>query len=456
MRQELVEDIEGEEFLGSSTPASNSIGEAMRYQLTPDATIQPFDTSFAVQRYQIHLNGRRYQVSEKTGFLLSYLRLPRTREQLERIALPSRADSQTANMLTDFLNSSVEMGLVVPVDRNGTADNTKVRTNKASRRGAAILLRIPIASQDALRPLTERLRRLFEGWALIMCCAFSIATYGTAACYFHIFAHSSSAFANLSADQWIVLFLINLCGLFIHELGHASACSQYGCRHGAIGLGLYYIYPAFFADVTEAWSLSRKQRAVIDVGGIYFQILFGAISFIAWVFTGSLIALLTTYAVGGMALFNLNPFLRFDGYWLLTDLTGVASVHDEAKALGRYLWQRFLRGEIIKSGSRPALLGAPVLVQATIVIYAALLSWFFIFFLRSLALTFTPSAVRLLQSGLPMLVLLAREHRFGPEFWRLIVELTLLALSCWGMAFAAFKYGARLLLAACGYARRMV
>lgn len=116
-----------------------------------------------------------------------------------------------------------------------------------------------------------------------------------------------------------------------HELGHASACKYYNCKHGGIGFGLYFIFPVFYADVTSAWKLKKKQRAVIDVGGLYFQCLMLVfVDLFAWIYNDPLSYKLS-WTITFTMLYTLNPFFKFDGYWLLSDLSGETNLHSKMR-----------------------------------------------------------------------------------------------------------------------------
>ncbi len=136
------------------------------------------------------------------------------------------------------------------------------------------------------------------------------------------------------------LFVLSL---LCHELGHASACARFGARPGGIGCTFYWFHPAFYSDVTAAWKLPRAQRVVVDLGGIYFQLLFAATC--AGV-QGVVDAPALSTAIS-MILFScavsLNPFFRFDGYWVLSDALGVTRLGSIPGRLIRHFCQR-LRG----------------------------------------------------------------------------------------------------------------
>jgi putative peptide zinc metalloprotease protein len=113
-----------------------------------------------------------------------------------------------------------------------------------------------------------------------------------------------------------------------HELGHAAAVARCGLAPGHIGLGLYWFYPVFYTDVQVAWKLPPGQRVMVDLGGMYFQLLVAA-GLVPFAFFGPaagvvrLLLLFNVYSV----LQNLNPVFKMDGYWLLADATRVPNIH---------------------------------------------------------------------------------------------------------------------------------
>jgi putative peptide zinc metalloprotease protein len=108
-----------------------------------------------------------------------------------------------------------------------------------------------------------------------------------------------------------------------HECGHAAACRYGGARPGAMGVGLYLVWPAFYTDVTDAYRLGRRGRLRTDLGGIYFNAVFIVATAIAYQVTG-VEPLLLFIAVQHIEMFHqLLPFLRLDGYYIVSDLVGV-------------------------------------------------------------------------------------------------------------------------------------
>jgi putative peptide zinc metalloprotease protein len=122
-----------------------------------------------------------------------------------------------------------------------------------------------------------------------------------------------------------------------HEVGHASACRYGGARPGVIGAGLYLIWPAFYCDVTDAYRLNRPGRLRTDLGGVYFNGIFALGAGIAYFATGQEALLLIAFIQHTIVLQQLLPLLRFDGYYVMSDLTGVPDILSRIKPIFRSL-----------------------------------------------------------------------------------------------------------------------
>ena len=124
-----------------------------------------------------------------------------------------------------------------------------------------------------------------------------------------------------------VLFLavagLTLASLLFHEFGHASACRYGGARPGAIGFGLYLVWPSLYTDVTDAYRLGRAGRLRTDLGGVYFNAIFILALFGGYAATGQPVFLAAAFLDNFQILQQLVPLVRMDGYFILGDLAGV-------------------------------------------------------------------------------------------------------------------------------------
>ena len=118
-----------------------------------------------------------------------------------------------------------------------------------------------------------------------------------------------------------------------HEFGHASACEKFGMKAGSIGFGFYLIMPVFYADVSNAWSLSVRKRIIINIAGMYFQLLISCLLALLYFITGNEWMVYASLVNIISFLPNLNPFVRYDGYWILSDLLGTNNIILKAENL---------------------------------------------------------------------------------------------------------------------------
>ena len=125
---------------------------------------------------------------------------------------------------------------------------------------------------------------------------------------------------TIELSHWFMYILISGVILFLHEFGHATACKKLGAEPGNIGFGFYLLSPVMFADVSDIWKLKSKERNYVNFSGLYVEILIALILSIIYLFFIKDISLLIINSIILFSfLLNLNPFLRYDGYWILSD-----------------------------------------------------------------------------------------------------------------------------------------
>ena len=122
-----------------------------------------------------------------------------------------------------------------------------------------------------------------------------------------------------------------------HECGHATACRYGGARPGVMGAGIYIVWPAFYTDVTDAYRLGKAGRLRTDLGGVYFNVIFSLVLagiYFATHFEPLLLVILIQHL---QVLYQFMPFLRLDGYYIISDLTGVPDMFARIKPVMRSL-----------------------------------------------------------------------------------------------------------------------
>ncbi|HSE09271.1 MAG TPA: M50 family metallopeptidase [Nocardioidaceae bacterium] len=129
----------------------------------------------------------------------------------------------------------------------------------------------------------------------------------------------------------LAVFAVTVVSAGFHEFGHAAAARYGGATPGAMGTGLYLIWPAFYTDVTDSYRLGRGGRVRTDLGGLYFNAIVAVAMFAMWWLLGWDAILLVIAAQVLQMLRQLAPLVRFDGYHVLADLTGVPDLYQHIK-----------------------------------------------------------------------------------------------------------------------------
>jgi len=135
-----------------------------------------------------------------------------------------------------------------------------------------------------------------------------------------------------------------------HELAHAYTATKYGVPVPHMGLAFIVLYPIFYTEATGAWRITDK-RARINIGlaGVMVELYIAAIALIAWHFSepglGQMIAF-STVAISliGSLFINLNPLMRFDGYYILSDATDIENMHSTAIDYARHSMRKNVLG----------------------------------------------------------------------------------------------------------------
>jgi len=149
--------------------------------------------------------------------------------------------------------------------------------------------------------------------------------------------------------------LLSVCGsiaailiaTLLHEFGHCSAVSAFGSRVRRIGLGIYWLSPALFSDVSAAWTLTRWKRVAVDCGGIYFQALVCSVYALATMLTTSA-ALQLAFRIAIVAnivaiVSSLNPIMKCDGYWMISDAMCIPNLRRQSERALRDFFRRVFR-----------------------------------------------------------------------------------------------------------------
>jgi putative peptide zinc metalloprotease protein len=258
--------------------------------------------------------------------------------------------------------------LVLPVSNGGRLHEQYLKQTKARRRNKllnALFLTIPLARpDDFLTRTAHRVRWMFSQcflavWAVAGLCALWLVVSR--------FEEFTQPFNGLLATEnlpflWAAFVVLKVW----HELGHAYACKIYGGAVPEMGMILIAGTPAAYVDATAAWSFSERwKRLVVMTGGMYFESIVAIPAVFVWAFATSPLLTSCAWQLVMMAslitlLFNANPLMKYDGYFIASELVGIQNLRGRAdQYLKAWMKRIFLGLESgrLSSSSREAEVG---------------------------------------------------------------------------------------------------
>jgi len=313
---------------------------------TPDAS--------GATRWLIHdpVQNRFIQIDATTYRLLACFRYASTRDDLAAVlASEGEADISSSEIddLVAFLfankltTNPLEHGWrALFSEAHGAAKKT---WSKAFHH--YLFFRLPLVHPQAFLKQTLPVANLFAS----RLCHWLICLLGL--CGLYLVSRQSDAywttFQNFfTPSGWIIMLLVLGLVKAAHELGHAYTAVRYNVRVATMGIAFMMMIPLLYTDVTDSWRLPERQKRLrIDSAGIRVELAIAAVSLFMWALlpdgVGRSIAfVLSAVTLISSLLINLNPFMRFDGYYLFSEVIGMENLQARAFALGKWRLREWL------------------------------------------------------------------------------------------------------------------
>lgn len=314
--------------------------------------------------------GHYYRLTPAAYFFAGLLDGKRTCDRAWRAACAQLGDgAPTQRECIDLISKLQSFGLIIgaePIAPEMLSERVRrARTQRRQRRfGKWVFLNVPLWNPERF---LDRYRHLFGP---LFGRTFAVLWLGLIVLAGVLVARNARALGGelnslLDPKAWVLMTLVFLAIRAIHEMGHAMAVKAMGGRCTEIGLIMIaLVLPLPYCDASSAWRFTETwRRVLVSAAGMLFEFFFAAVAAIVWVATldnpGTavhalayqvmIISSITTFV------FNLNPLLRYDGYYILSDVTGIPNLAQRARELWFYLIERFAFG--LRGLSPPAIRG---------------------------------------------------------------------------------------------------
>ncbi len=326
--------------------------------------IVEFNNKTEEKQHLLINNNRHYTIN---NFVYSLLQTISKFESLEEIK-NEFSNSQNKKYSEEEIVSLINEVLA----KKELIETIKPVENKKNK--SFLYFKIPVFSKKLLHPITFIFQNLFRSYIAHTFLSLIIIS--------HILLFASISNQAKLADlinnpiSLIIVMTIMLFSVIFHEFGHSSACRFFGANYEEIGFGIYLRFPVFYSNITDAWRLPPYQRVIIDVAGIYFQYIFNLILIVFFLITKLEILIVAVKIICIQTLFSLNPFFRYDGYWIATDLLGIPNLRKKSQEMLSYLTQKYLFRKKVKN---PVTNSIKSINKKFFTIYAGVSNIFFIY-----------------------------------------------------------------------------
>ncbi len=300
--------------------------------------------------------GHYYRLTESARFFLGLLNGRRTVNDAWEACLAQLGDdAPNQKECIELLSQMQLFGLLIgdqPIAPDMVPERlARFRQQRLRQRtGNWMFFNVPLINPEPVLRALEPYLRVMWGWpGLAVWLVVVLGAIGVVVAHANQLGSSLNGILSPSNLAWLgVLFLLIRA---VHEFGHAMACKALGGRCTEIGVMLIAVLlPLPYCDATSSWKFPESwKRVLVACGGMIVEIFFASIAVYIWAFSepGLLKTLaFNTMVISGVStiIFNANPLLRYDGYYILSDVMGSPNLAQRARQTWLYLIQKHVYG----------------------------------------------------------------------------------------------------------------
>lgn len=295
-------------------------------------------TQVSANTFALTVNEKLYYIGATLYKIIHYAKAGSTAAEIQALLAAEFNVAVTPQKITQILQDAV--GKILATAGNAPA-----------HKQLPIYGKVKLIGERTLSQLTRRLELFFHKAVGVPLLVLALAATGLFLFRLHeahILHSSMTARRSIGLVLSGYLFFM-VVGLF-HELGHATAAARYKSSPKEVGFGFYLVLPVLYTDVSKIWLLNKSRRILVNLAGIYFQLLANIVLYAAYELCRYnnlgikyiIISFFLTNAL--LALYALNPFFRNDGYWIFSDLFSIPNLSAATQGYPLKCW-RYLRSQ---------------------------------------------------------------------------------------------------------------
>jgi putative peptide zinc metalloprotease protein len=302
---------------------------------------------------------RYYRFKEQEHFLIRYMDGTHTLDEAQKeFEKRFRPDRLTLEDLEQFGQQLLTAGLAQNESPNAGKQlydrrKKRVRSEWMQTLTNILYIKIPVFDPDKL--LTKMLpwtRWMFTSWFLLLSFCFMLSAGLLVLTHFQTFQSRLPSYHEFFSFKtvvylWVALGVVKV----IHEFGHGLSCKAFGGEVHEMGFLFLCFSPCMYCNVSDAWTLPNKwHRIIISGAGIYVELMIAAAATFVWwntphqPFVNYMSLALMVVCSVSTVMFNGNPLMRYDGYYVLADWIEIPNLRDRANRYLKRIFQEYCLG----------------------------------------------------------------------------------------------------------------
>ncbi|HZU37595.1 MAG TPA: site-2 protease family protein, partial [Gemmataceae bacterium] len=325
----------------------------VRLRLRPDLKIVP--QKYEGRTYHVvkdPVNLRYYRLDAKHSFIVELLDGSHTLEEIQKeFEKQFRPERLTLEQLEAFAQQLARSGLAHNDSPQAGKQLFEHRSKRRRQEWLQMLtnilyIKIPVFDPDRLLArMVPYFGWIFTGWFMLLSAGVMLLAVLLVTTHFEVFRARLPSYQEFFSVKtffqlWMALGAVKI----IHEFGHGLSCKTFGGEVHEMGLLFLCLAPCLYCNVSDAWTMPSKwRRIIISFAGIYVELMIAAIATFVWwntpasPFINNLALCLMIVCSVSTVIFNGNPLMKYDGYYVFFDWLEVPNLRDRANQFIKYL-----------------------------------------------------------------------------------------------------------------------